>query len=70
MYGLLDSGAIPNFSSETLAENLRLNLDALKRRVVVADGSTGDCSVILEEVPLSFGNIVVRLKFVGIKSLP
>ncbi len=56
--------------SDTLAEKLRLNLSPTKRRVVDADASTGDCADVLEEIPVSFGDIIVRLNFMVIKSLP
>ena len=49
--------------SDTVADKLRLKLAETKRLIVVADGSTGDCAGILEEIPVSFGNIAVRLKF-------
>ncbi len=56
--------------SDSLAEKLGLHLSTTKRRIVVADGSTGECAGILQEIPVSFGNIVVRLDFMVIKSLP
>ncbi len=56
--------------SDTLAEKLRLNLSPTKRRIVVGDGSTGDCAGVLEEILVSFGDIVVRLNFMVIKSFP
>ncbi len=62
VYGLLDLGAIPNVMSDMLAKKLRLQLSPTNRRIVVAD--------ILEEIPVSFGDIVVRLNFMVIKSLP
>ena len=70
VYGLLDSGAIANVMSDTLADKLRWNLAPTKRRIVVADGSIGDCAGILEEILVSFGNIVMRLNFMLIKSFP
>ncbi len=69
VYGLLDSGAILNFMSDMLAEKLRLQFSPKKRRILVADGSTRDCAAILEEILASFGEFVVRLKFIVIKSL-
>ncbi len=56
--------------ADSLKEKLRLQLSIRKRRIVVADGSTRDCTVILKEIPVSFGDIVVRLDFMVIKSLP
>ncbi len=70
VYGILDTSAIPNVISDTLVEKLRLNLTPTKRRIVVADGTTGACTGILEAIPVSFGSIVVRLNFMVIKSLP
>ncbi len=70
VFGLLDSGAIPNVMSDTLAEKLRLQLSSTKRRIVLADGSTGDCAEILQEIPVSIADIVARLDFMVINSLP
>ena len=70
VFWLLDSGAIPNVMSDSLAEKLRFQLSPTKRRIVVADGSTGDCAGILQEILVSFGDIAARLDFMVIKSLP
>ncbi len=48
VYGRLDSGAISNVMPGTLAERFRMNLYSTKSRIVVADGSTGDCAGVLE----------------------
>ena len=56
--------------SDTLAEKLRLRLPPTKRGIVVADGSTGDCACVLEEITVIFGDIVLQLNFMVIKSLP
>ncbi len=55
--------------SDTLAEKLRLKLAPTKRRIVVADATTGECAGILEEIPVSFGSIVVRFNFMVTKLL-
>ncbi len=65
----MDSGAIPNVMSDTLAEKLSLKLSPKNRRIVVADGFTRDCAGVLEEIPVSIRNIVVRLNFMVIKLL-
>ena len=41
VYGLLDSGAIPNVMSDKLANKLRLELSPTERRIIVADGTSG-----------------------------
>ncbi len=41
-----------------------------KRPIVVADGSTEEFAGILEEISVGFGDILVRLNFMVIKSLP
>ena len=56
---LLDSVAITNVMSDILAEKLGLHLSPTMRRIVVADDSTGDYAGILQEIPVSFGYIVV-----------
>ena len=55
--------------SDTLAEKLSLKLSPKNRRIVVADGFTRDCAGVLEEIPVSIGDIVVRLNFMVIKLL-
>ena len=70
VYRLLGSRDIPNVMSDTLAENLRLKLSSTKKRIVVAGGSTGDCAGLLEEIPVSFGDTVLRLNFMATKSVP
>ena len=41
-----------------------------KKRIVVADGCTGDFAEICREIPLSFRDVFVRLKYMVKKSLP
>ena len=44
VYGLLDSGAIRNVTSDNLARNLRLELSPTERSIIVADGTSGSCA--------------------------
>ena len=53
--------------SHTLADKLRLQLSRTKRRMVIADGSTGDSAGKLLDIPISLGDIVIRLDFKVIK---
>ena len=70
VYALLDSGAIPNVMSLELARKLKLELRPSSRRIIVADGSTNACEGIVDSVPVGFGNIVKKLRFMVIKSVP
>ena len=42
VYGLLDSGATPNVMSVKLAKKLKLELSPTERRIIVADGTSGN----------------------------
>ena len=61
VYGLLDSGAIPNVMSDMLSSRLRLEFSPTERRVIVADGTSGSYAGSTSGVPDSFGSIVMRL---------
>ena len=66
---VLDSDWIPNVISDSSAKKLRLQSFPTKGRSVPADGSTGDSALMLQEIPISFGNIAARLDFMVILSL-
>ncbi len=70
VFGILDSRAIPNVMSDRLANKLKLSLTPTERRIIVADLSTGGCKGIASDVPVVFGKVVVRLKFMVIESVP
>ena len=70
VYGLLDSGAIPNAMSDTLANKLRLELYTTERRIIVADRISGSCTGSISRIPVSLGSIVVLLDFLVILSVP
>ncbi len=70
VFGLSGSGALPNVMSDRLANKLKLSLTPTERRIIVADGSTEGCKGIASDVPVCFGMIVVRLKFIVIESVP
>lgn len=61
VYALLDTGAINNVMSLRLANKLKLDIVPAARRIIVADGTSGGCEVIVMNVPVEFGEIVVRL---------
>ena len=69
-FSFLGSGTIANVMSDRLANKLKLSLAPTERRIVVADGSTGVCKGIVSDVPVGFGKIVVRLKFIVLESVP
>ena len=70
VYGLLDSGAIPNVMSDKLTKKLRLEISPTERSIIVADGNSGSCSGSISGIPVSFGSIVMRLDFSVIASVP
>ena len=70
VYGLLDSGAIPNVMSDKLANKLRLELSPMERHIIVTDGTSGSCAGSISGVQVRFGPIVVRLDFLVIASVP
>ena len=70
VYGLLDSGAIPNVMSDKLANKLRLYLSRTERRIIVADGTSGSCAGSISGIPVSFGSIVMHLDFLVVSSVP
>ena len=69
-FSFLDSGTIANVMSDRLANKLKLSLAPPERRIVVANGSTGGSKGIVSDVPVGFGKIIVRLKFIVIESVP
>ena len=70
VYGLLESGAIPNVVSDMLAKRLRLELSQTERRIIVGDGTSGSCPRSISDIPVSFGSIVMRLDFLVIILVP
>ena len=70
VYGLLDSGAIPNVMSDKLGRKLRLELSPTERRTIVADGTSRSCAESISGIPVSFGSKVMRLEFLVIASVP
>ena len=70
VYALLDSGAIPNVMSTGLAKKLKLDLEPTNRRIIVADGSSGSCQGVVSAIPVGFGDIVKRLDFMVVDSVP
>ena len=70
VYGLLDSGAVPNVMSDKVANKLRLELSPTERRIIVADRTSGGCAGSISGIPVSFGSIVMRLDFLVIAPVP
>ena len=70
VFALLGSGAISNVMYDGLANKLKSSLSSTERRIIVADGSTGGCKWIGTDIPVGFGKMVIRLKFMVIKSVP
>lgn len=63
LYQLLDSGAIPNVMLMKFAKKLNLEVTPTTRRIVVAYGNPDGCEGIVSNVPVAFGTIFLRLKF-------
>ena len=70
VYALLDSGAIPNVMSMKFAKKLNLEVTPTNRRIVVANGASDGCEGVVSNVPVAFGSIVMRLKFLVIENMP
>ena len=70
VYGLLDSGTIPNFISDKLANKLRLELSPIESRIIVVDGISGSWAGSISVIPVSFDSIVMRFNFLVIASVP
>ena len=70
VYGLLDSGAIPDIMSSRLAEKLKLEVEPTNRRIIVANGASEGVQGVVSNIPVGFGKVVVRLKFLVMESVP
>ena len=69
VFALLGSGATSNVISDGLANKLKSSLTSTERRIIIADGSTGGCKWIGTDIPVGFGKMVIRLKFMVIASV-
>lgn len=67
---MLDTGAIPNVMSLSLAKKFKLDIFPTARSIFVADGTSGSCEGVVMNVLVGFGVIVVRLKFLVMIKLP
>ena len=69
-HAMLDSGAVPNIMSPKLVQKLSLTPKATKKHITVANGKDEPCMGILEQVPVSFGNLVSKMDFLVVNGAP
>ena len=67
---LLDSGAVPNLMSASLAGVLSLAPEATTKKITVADGTNAVVRGFLTEISVSFSNFTVRLDFLVVEGTP
>ena len=69
-YALLDSGALPNVMSSSMANTLNVTLKPTNQSIRVASGTAEPCSRIAESVPIRSGSITVHLDFLVVDGVP
>eukprot|EP00172_Hildenbrandia_rubra_P002482 Plantae.Rhodophyta-Hildenbrandia_rubra.ctg3341.p1 GENE.Plantae.Rhodophyta-Hildenbrandia_rubra.ctg3341~~Plantae.Rhodophyta-Hildenbrandia_rubra.ctg3341.p1 ORF type:complete len:780 (+),score=121.43 Plantae.Rhodophyta-Hildenbrandia_rubra.ctg3341:795-3134(+) len=67
---LLDSGAIPNIMSKTLADRLNVEVVESSRKLTVANGEGARSVGIVENLPVTFDSAPVAISFLALEATP
>ena len=67
---VLDTGAVPNLLSTSLAYDLGLTLKPTTKKITIANGKRSICRGLIENVPVSFAGIRVSMDFLVVNGMP
>ena len=70
MYAVLDNGGIHKVMSLKLAKKMKLEVILTARRIIMADGASGNWDGIVSNVSVRLGDMVVRVRFMIMNKVP
>lgn len=70
VYSLLNTGAVPNLISTSLAKQLGLTFSYTKETITLADGTMTICHGAVRNIPVVFGELKTKMNFLVVDGVP